>query len=125
MDHVGGVRFTEVEMIETELISGHLKLVKEYNNVNLPYSNVRPFVQREAAKPYNMALDNCIAFVYKFIDEVLNGVDWSECVKFGRFVQSNFDVNDIKNGAYNQLQNELAQKKLLKEAKQQQEAKQQ
>eukprot|EP01084_Bolivina_argentea_P054334 99682_1 len=120
LDRVDAVRFMPIKIVENELISGHLILIKEYNEVNLPYLKIQPFIQQESVKAYNMAINNCIKFVYNFIDKIINKNEWHNFDGFWQFVQSHFDINYIKNGGYNQQKNELKQQKLIKEAQRQQ-----
>ena len=106
LDRVEGVRFIQVNLIESELQHGHLLLIKEYNNINIPYSRIKPFIQNESKKIYNVVNNNCLNFVYKFIDEIIKKNEWNDFNSFWKFISTSFNVTDIQCGKYNKQQND-------------------
>eukprot|EP01084_Bolivina_argentea_P102671 183916_1 len=122
LDRVEGIRFVRVNMIEEELMCGHLILIKEYNDINLKYCDkFRSFVIMQSIEPYNVANNNCLHFVFKFIVEVIKKSEWKNFDNFWNFVKRHFNAKDIKSGKYNTQQNHfatrLSKKKLLYQEK--------
>ena len=106
LDRVEGVRFIRIHEVEAELQEGHLRLVKQYDNLELRYAKLAPFIERQSKQPYNAAANNCLHFVFQFIDEVLGKNEWSDFKAFWQFVLEFFDAKSIRAGLYDAQQND-------------------
>eukprot|EP01084_Bolivina_argentea_P132868 234471_1 len=114
LDRVEGVRFVKIDTVEEEeLTSGHLVLVKEYKTHLIKYKHIKQFIQKESKLPYNGAKNNCLHFVYNFIDVVLKKNQWDKDFnKFWSYIMKHFDVDSIESGEYNTQRNYLLNQKL-------------
>eukprot|EP01084_Bolivina_argentea_P266323 451697_1 len=117
LDRVEGVRFIPYKMVENELKSGHLALIKTYSKLNIKYKEIKKFIQIQSKKDYNVLTNNCLHFVYEFIKQILKKSKWETFPSFWKFISSHFRLTDIKNGKYNKQQNHFEQEIMKRKLK--------
>eukprot|EP01084_Bolivina_argentea_P071050 129217_1 len=87
LDRVDAVRFVKLNStLKDELSSGHLKLIKQYNNSSIKYEHIRTLILNEIDEAYNLVDNNCLHFAYKFIDEIMKRNEWNNFSNFWRYI---------------------------------------